>query len=63
MVSRKMKLVSAAVAVALLAMLAPRFITIPSVQNMRSQQHGILTCGMTTPATDCEKLNMMLPVR
>jgi hypothetical protein len=63
MVSRRMKFVSALVAVALLAMLAPRFMNMPAVQKMRFQQHGILTCGETTPAADCEKLNMMLPVR
>ena len=62
MVSRRMTLVSAMVAVALLAMMAPRFVGIPSIQSMRSHQHGILTCGMTTPAADCEKINSTLPV-
>jgi hypothetical protein len=57
-----MTLVSAMVAVVLLAMMAPRFIALPSIQSMRSHQHGILTCGMTTPAADCDRLNSSLPV-
>jgi len=60
MVSRRLKIVSVAAAVALLAMLVPRFTGVPSVQTLRSQQHGILTCGMTTSATECEKLDSML---
>jgi len=60
MLSRRVKLVSAVVAIALVAMLAPRFVGVPSVQSMR---HGILTCGETIAAVDCEKLHNMLPVR
>jgi hypothetical protein len=55
-----MKLVSAAVAAGLLAVLAPKFVGTPSMQILRSQQHGILTCGNTTSATECEKLDSML---
>jgi len=55
-----MKLVSAVVVAALLAVIAPRLVNAPSMQILRSQQHGILTCGNTTSATECEKLDSML---
>ncbi|HXZ22446.1 MAG TPA: hypothetical protein VEH78_06750 [Pseudolabrys sp.] len=57
MISRRVKLVSAVVGVALVAMLAPRFVGVPSVQSIR---YGILTCGETFPAPECEKLSSML---
>jgi len=55
-----MKLVSAAVVAAVLAVLAPKLVGTPSMQTLRSQQHGILACGNTTSATECEKLDSML---
>ena len=78
MTSRKMKILSATVgAVALVATVAVAHTVhthIPPASQAHasktivpgdiapSQRHGIITCGTTTSASDCERLEMTLPM-
>jgi len=78
MTSRKMKILSATVgAVALIATVAVAHTvhthmppagqvhaskTVVPGDIAPSQRHGIITCGAATSASDCERLEMMLPM-